>query len=193
MSNVYLPLGRRPRGWLGAYVTLDNMLYSPHNIPLTEASKWEPDEHPLPVQGHLQCYCNGNCHESASSTVTNLWTPLPKPEENQMPIESRCHCLKPKCLPVPTILLTQNIIENNVHNLGLLETIIADCLLPTHQWLANCLKAFSDVWPALNRIIIVVILWILCCNNILIPLSLLYQTLPNKSKPSHPFGAWHSQ
>jgi len=35
--------------------------------------------------------------------------PLPKPEEKQLPIESSCHCLKPKCLPVPTVLLIQNI------------------------------------------------------------------------------------
>lgn len=84
-------------------------------------------------------------HESAPATVTNLWTPLPKPEENQMPIESSCHCLKPKCVPVPTILLTQNIIKKNVHNLGLLETITTGCLLPIHQQPANCITSVWEV------------------------------------------------
>jgi hypothetical protein len=132
----------------------------------------------------LSWKCTFHCHELMN-------TPLPKPEENQLPTESSCPCLKPKCLPVPTILLIQkNIIKTSVRNLGLLETVTADCLLPTHQWLANCLTAVSEVWPALHRIIIV-ILWMLWCHNILIPLSLLYQTLPNKSKPSPPIGAWH--
>jgi hypothetical protein len=37
--------------------------------------------------------------------------PPPKPQENELPIESSCHCLKPKHLPVCTILLMQNIIK----------------------------------------------------------------------------------
>jgi hypothetical protein len=45
-------------------------------------------------------------------------TPSLTPQENELPIESRCQCLKPEPLKVHTILQMQNIITNNVHNLG---------------------------------------------------------------------------
>jgi hypothetical protein len=49
--------------------------------------------------------------------------PPPKPQESKLAIESSCHCLKPKHLPVRSILLMQNITKNNVRSLGILETV----------------------------------------------------------------------
>lgn len=34
----------------------------------------------------------------------------------ELSIESTCHCLKSKHIPVRTVLLTKNITKNNVHN-----------------------------------------------------------------------------
>jgi hypothetical protein len=56
-----------------------------------------------------------------------------KPQENELPEESSCHCLKPKYLPVRAILLMQNIITKNMHNLWLLETVMTRRPLPIRQ------------------------------------------------------------
>jgi hypothetical protein len=56
-----------------------------------------------------------------SQTYDDHHPPLPKPEESKLPVESSCQRLKPKHLPVRTILLMHSIIQNNVHGVGLWE------------------------------------------------------------------------
>jgi len=95
-------------------------------------------------------------HESLTppSKITSkvMTLHLPKPQEwivcrKQLPL------FKAKPLSDRTILLMQNIVTHNVHNVGLLETVTTCLLLPVHQWLVNCLIWVWDVYPDLHRIL----------------------------------------
>jgi len=52
---------------------------------------------------------------------------------------------KAKHLPVRTILLLQNVTQNNVHSLDLLQTDTTGRPLSIHQKSANCLTGVPDV------------------------------------------------
>jgi hypothetical protein len=54
------------------------------------------------------------------TSQTTAPPPPLKPQESELPVESSCHRLKPKHLPVRAIVL-MNIIQNKVQGLGLPE------------------------------------------------------------------------
>jgi len=43
--------------WLADHVIMDKTSYNPHNIPLTQVSKREADEHPFPIRRAVAVFC----------------------------------------------------------------------------------------------------------------------------------------
>ena len=67
----------------------------------------------------LSCHISSQTPEPPSKMTSQNYDLAPKPQENELPIESAHCCLKPNHLPVRTVLLVQNMVKNNVHSVGL--------------------------------------------------------------------------
>jgi hypothetical protein len=87
----------------------------------------------------------GSSINNVTQFLNKIDPPPTLPQENELPIKSKCHCLKPENLPVHNIRLWHNIIKSNEHNLNQLETVITSCLLLIHQWPKNFITGVQKV------------------------------------------------
>jgi hypothetical protein len=75
----------------------------------------------LKLTPKLSCHISSQLDLPYKKSLQNYY-PLPKPKVNALSLGSSWYCLKPKHLPVRSILLLQNVIQNNARGLGLLQT-----------------------------------------------------------------------